>query len=62
MGLGGGHWLQMTATELYSAADEIFFFLMVQHAPILRDWIVPHATIMRNIKRNGYVIQYYNPL
>ena len=42
---GGGHRLQMPATELYSAADELLFFLMGQHAPILRDWIVPNATI-----------------
>ena len=27
---------------------------MVQRAPILRQWIVPHATIMRNINRPGY--------
>ena len=27
---------------------------MVQRSPILREWIVPHATIMRNINRTGY--------
>ena len=27
---------------------------MVQQSPILREWIVPQATIMRNINRTGY--------
>ena len=29
-------------------------FQMVQRSPILREWIIPHALIMRNINRPGY--------